>query len=166
MRTIRVGIVVDFMGWSEQTPEEERDEIIELLQATTLEGANVKLVAYANWVHGVTGTPMDLFVLDYGGVLPGADDMVRSQIRTAIKWAEDHPGKLLYLYTDFTRNWYEREYDETFGGHENIVYRFRNDHLEDEVEAKIRQWFGLEKIERKLDGTLKVPGRRNERGEQ
>jgi hypothetical protein len=147
------------MGWSGQTPEEERDEIIEMLRITTLEGAEVKLVAYSNSVHGVTDTPMDLFVLDYGGMLPGADDMVRHQIRNAIKWAEDHPGKLLYLYTDFTRRWYQWEFDENFSGLDNIVYRFAHDHLGDEVEAKIRLWFGLEKIDRKIKGELKVPGR-------
>jgi hypothetical protein len=67
---------------------------------------------------------IDLFVIDYGGMMPGCADMVSSQIRFVCQWADNHPSKLALLLTMYTAEIYFDEFDEQFGQCKNIVARY------------------------------------------
>jgi hypothetical protein len=158
---INVGIVVDWMGSGDFTAEEEIDEIMKRL-GSWLKGASLKLAAHSYSVHQSTKEHIDLLVLDYGGVLPGADDMVNSQMREAKEWAENHPSGLLFLYTDYTRQLYEAEIGSELDEINNVVFRHQEDSIFEGLVGRMRRWFGLpEEPNSEAHDHLIAPGRPN-----
>ena len=112
-------------------------------------------------VDKVTERHLDLLVIDYGGVLPGTD-MPMWQIREALRWAEEHPSSLLYLYTTHTRRIYEYELKDQFGHLENVDYRYDSDPRGEEIIQRVRLWLGIAELELPSVEKLKVPGRQKE----
>lgn len=142
-RTIKAAIVTDL---GSNDPAEEVESIVYELE-TCLE-ANVSVVVQGRGVHVLTLKTFDLLVLDYGGasVAGGTQDLVEWQIRCACEWAENHPGKVLLLWTSYTALEYGYELEAVFGHLDNVMVRFGtkpwNMHDEDEsVFTKIQRWF-------------------------
>lgn len=119
-RSIRVAIITD-LGASD--PDEERDMIADQL-GDYLE-ANVSVVASGRSMSAVTLKTFDILVLDYGGAsIHGTDNLAGWEIRAACEWAENHPGRVLLLWTTFTALEYGHELEAEFGHLDNVMVRF------------------------------------------
>ena len=57
--------------------------------------------------HDLANENCDLYLFDYGGMLPGCTDMIVSLYRSFIQQAEDHPNTVFLLYSSFSVHWYE-----------------------------------------------------------
>lgn len=96
--TQRVGVCIDNMGTLGETPDQEREEILEDLGRLGLEPV---LVFYG---HDPMAIPferqMDLLVVDYGiiSIQGGADDWTRR----LLQWADEHPGSVLLIWSSMT----------------------------------------------------------------
>jgi hypothetical protein len=55
----------------------------------------------------------DCIVVDYGGAYIAERWSAMSLMRTALKWADDHPSKLLLLWTPYSGRAFEEVIDET-----------------------------------------------------
>lgn len=134
---VRVGIITDFP--MSMTPEEERAEIVTTLSEYGLEISEV--VASFDITEVLKSNP-DLVIVDYGGMsTSGAHDTASWNINYLCRWAEDHPGKLVALWTYFTGVLYRRELKAEFGHLSNVTYPTGSS--DSTVEDKIRTWFGL-----------------------
>lgn len=118
-KPIKTLIITDYMGWSGATPEEEAEQI-----ANNFIGSYGITLDYQHhtFVPSSIDSGVKLIIMDYGGVLPGADDMVVAQIRHLCEWAELHPSKLLLIYTAFTSRFYHFDLEDRFGELPNILH--------------------------------------------
>ena len=144
MKPIKVGIVVDSMAGFDLTPEEEIEEIMEYLMI----GAKlpVQLVAGGEHMGVINRKSIDLLIIDYGGMLPGAYGVQVSQIRGACEWAENHPGKIMIIWSNFTREIYIDELEEHFGDLDNVRFRFKSrfgSDLNTEMFDELKLWYGI-----------------------
>lgn len=89
----------------------------------------------------------DTLIIDYGGAAVfGVSEPARYEVRQACKWAEEHPGKPMVIWTGHTRMLYEWELQDQFGHLPNVLSRFAPGKFmgEDPVFwAQYRQWLGL-----------------------
>lgn len=97
-RPLKIGIVVDFMGCGDASPEDERRELrekfTELLQAHPLEFYDE---------HGLNIRPCtDILLYDFGGILPGCDDLLLSNARHLVAWCRENPNSLAIVVSSFT----------------------------------------------------------------
>lgn len=94
----RVGVCVDSMGSFHETPDDERDKILKDLRD---DGLDPELVFYG---HDPLAIPfeqhIDALVVDYGIIAAqgGGDDWTRHLLR----WADEHPGSLLLIWSSMT----------------------------------------------------------------
>lgn len=133
----RVGIITDFS--MTKTPEEEREEIVMTLSWLGLEISEV--VAGFDIAEVLKSNP-DLVIVDYGGMsTSGAHDGARWNINYICRWAEDHPGKLVALWTHLTGVLYKHELEAEFGHLGNVTYP--TGFSDSTVDDKIKAWFGL-----------------------
>lgn len=133
----KVGIITDFP--MSMTPEEEREEIVRALSEYGLEISRV--VASFDITEVLESNP-DLVIVDYGGMsTSGAYDTASWNINYLRGWAEDHPGKLIALWTYYTGVLYKQEFDAEFGHLGNVTYPTGSS--DSTVEDKIKAWFGL-----------------------
>jgi hypothetical protein len=66
---------------------------------------------------------MDVLVVDYGGLHGGYGDAVHRYGTSVAKWAEEHPGRLVVLWTPFTSTLYRSTFEAEFGsGREQHLY--------------------------------------------
>jgi len=98
-RRIKTAIIIDFMGTARYTPEEEIAQHVErfneLLSPDRIE---VHTPDHPSLIEPGT----ELVIYDFGGLLPGCDDMIRSHVRSLIDWAENHPSALVLVVSYFT----------------------------------------------------------------
>lgn len=140
MDKIRVFYLIDFMGSADTSPEEEVQETIRHFLEL---GVPVELLAWSFSFHVINDFPgTDMVILDYGGVMPGCGDMVTGQIRDVWKWAQDHPGKLVVVYSSFTWAMYSDEMIREFGKLKNVCYAFAEGMDYDDL---ILQWYQVER---------------------
>ena len=99
-------------------------EIKEVLRTTTIQ----QVIEYTGKI--------DLLIVDYGGLYYGAYDTAKSHIKYACKFAEDHPGCLMLIWSQFTYDIYQAELEEAFGHLTNIATK--------ESYRTIMDWFGLD----------------------
>lgn len=101
----RVGVCIDNMGTMGQTPDEERDEILQDLARLGLEP---ELVHYS---HDPLSIPfekqIDLLVVDYGiiAIQGHGDDWTRR----LLQWADEHPGSVLLIWSSMTADGFVHE---------------------------------------------------------
>lgn len=96
-RRILTAILIDPMGWSGATAEQEFEEISETFSEAL---APHKLDIYrALSPQFKVGT--ELVIFDFGGMLPGTD-LPERNAREVIKWAEENPSGLLVIRSTFT----------------------------------------------------------------
>jgi hypothetical protein len=129
------------MGSSFQEPEEEYAEIKKIFCQEL--GLNPEEITFVPEVmpHKLQGMSTDIYVIDYGGMLPGSDDLIRSIFRDVIRLIEDRPNTLFVIWSQFSMNWYrelvKEESPELVAP--NVIFMPHVD-LEDEWE-RIRRWF-------------------------
>jgi hypothetical protein len=112
----------------------------------------------------------DFIVLDYGGTSMAYGNSGYVQVAEFVKWAKEHPSKLLLIYTSHTMYMVDDVLD--FEDAPDNVMEWVPDPLktkkkyfdhQDEIALKIRHWYGMPEPEEpdpdqyKLD--LKKPGR-------
>ncbi len=120
---ILTGILVDPMGhgFGEVSPEQEIEGHIhdysELLRPDALKPYRLQSA------HEIKpGTRLVLF--DYGGMMPGSDDLVLSECRALLQWATDNPSGLVVVISSFTyRNQIQYEMEEMGLTPHNVVCR-------------------------------------------
>jgi len=135
--TLKAFYLIDFMGSAGKEPEQE---VADTMKAFADLGLPVELSGWSYSFDDIENYPfIDIVILDYGGVLPGADDMVRGQLRAAWQWAEEHPSKLMIVYSLYTWRMYSDEMNEAFGELANVVCAFADMHYSDVV----LKWFNV-----------------------
>lgn len=135
-RSIECVVVNDWYGGAGFGSDEEAAHDAARLQGTL--GRVVHLAGAGRSLYGFRDWAIDLLVLDYGGMGPGAEATVHAQIDYALHWAEDHPNTLLLIYTEFTAMEYGPELKDTFGHVPNIVPFYAKS---DEEQEGLRSWF-------------------------
>jgi len=117
----------------EEEHQEITDELMELLGKLDIVYAGLDLLEACE-------RGPDLLLLDYGGMYTaGAPDTAAYNIRYARKWAEEHPGKLLVLWSKFTGVAYRNEAEQEFGLLNNVCYPTAWD--KQAMFDKIQGWF-------------------------
>lgn len=142
MKPVKIAIVVDSMGDFDLTPEQEIEEIVEFLAVKCFP---VKLVAGGEHMGVIDGKSIDLLIIDYGGLMVGAHGVQISQIRGACEWAENHPGKIMIIWSNFTREIYIDELEHVFGDLDNIRFRFKSRFgadLNEPMFDELKLWYG------------------------
>lgn len=112
---LSIGIIVDPIGvgvgteyWT--SPEEEVKEIKRHL--TNHFGNSYKLNFYDSGLQDLIVKQLDIFVVDYGGLLPGATELLGSVMRTIREYSEQHPSCILILWSKTTRERYDECLEE------------------------------------------------------
>lgn len=105
MKAVTTAIFNDERGTMHYTPDEERDEIVSEL-------GNEGIKAVVTWYGHEPPLPdsAELLVVDFGALWQSSilDDWTRDVIR----WAEDHPGSLVMLWSGMTADEFGRELSE------------------------------------------------------
>lgn len=115
-------------------------------------GLKVELVVQGRGMHVLGDKDIDLLVFDYGGASSlGSDDTCLDQFETACKWAEEHPGRLLLLWTTFTVMLYRRGIKDNHQS-ANVLWRFDPNNTSQEADdrhrKRIKAWFAGGDFER------------------
>lgn len=109
---ILVGIIVDYMGSGiligGRTPEDEVREIKTYFKAFFGKEFQLNFVTSKD-ISELLSKPLDVFVIDYGGVLPGCSELVYSIMREVNRYAEEHPSSLVVLWTQCTEEYFREE---------------------------------------------------------
>lgn len=142
---IPVAVAVDEVGVGHEGPEEDIANIVEYLES--LLDAPVRVVARALSSHEIprmlAGDPaIEILAIDYGGLSSsyGADyENAREMARLARGWADEHPGKVLAVWTRMGL-YGSDEIAETFRGVENLIAL--GDAPSEEAEAFFKSRFG------------------------
>jgi hypothetical protein len=158
MKKLSIAVLVDIMGSSHGTPEEEywqhRKHFTRMWPGCSVYQA---MNLSSNSSHGIKpGT--DVIAYDYGGMLPGCGDLLDSNVRELIHWAQEHPAGLVLVVSSFT--WEQQiayELKEQGLNLPNII------HMTDDED--IPSWFvqpapEKPKVAIKARTTLKRPGRK------
>ncbi|MCE5335228.1 MAG: hypothetical protein LLG06_11655 [Desulfobacteraceae bacterium] len=104
---MKVCALVDFVGTSEQTPEEEYAEIKRrLCELLDISPANMTYKTEV-FPHQLNNESLDLYVIDFGGVLPGCEDTIVSQFGELLNQIENKPSTLFVIWSRFTAWFYE-----------------------------------------------------------
>lgn len=137
----KVIMCVDFVASFAQTREEEYEDIKQ--QFTEVLFPDLELEFEQDVFPGdLPSKEFDIYVFDFGGILPGAEDMVRSHYRELIRQVRGREDKLFVLWSTFTERWYEEVCQEMFPEFiaPNVVYLMG--HLEDYTK-RCRTFFRL-----------------------
>lgn len=150
MNEVRIAIVTDsYMDGV----DEERQQIAETFESelrTALDGADVRAITVGagRGVHQVADKTCDVLILDYGAATFGCHDMGIWQVRDGCKWAEEHPGRVLLIWTSFTQQLY-REIEHKYRHLNNVIYHWSESLEHDDMQGpnpaiiKVAQWIGL-----------------------
>jgi len=108
-KKLLVGIFVDFMGAGvgedEITPVEEIKEIEDLF--TGYFPKYEFLFISSTGIHELLGKQLDIFIIDYGGILPGAPGLVEGISGAVDKYVKDHPSCIVVLWSAMSVDNYE-----------------------------------------------------------
>lgn len=135
----RVGFVQDFSNDN----EEEREVALSELELWTKRPFEVV------W-HGTEREmpkmpDVDLLLVDYGGLHHAYGDAIEVYGRAVKRWADEHPGKLVLLWTAFTAACYKAVFEDFQSGEANILMRYSGAWDFDGTpgfEDDVRMWLG------------------------
>jgi len=132
-RKLRVAIIVDFMGTSMKTADEEIEEhkkdFTKILKDFDLEFSTPRAV--------MPNLVADLVIYDFGGVMPG-NSLMEDNSREIVKWASDHPSSLVVVASSYTFGAYVKPEMEALGlGKVQNVW----DYFDGDQDEKIPAWF-------------------------
>lgn len=132
-RKLQVAIIVDFMGTSMQTADEEIEEhkknFTGILKDFDLEFSTPRAV--------MPSLSADLVIYDFGGVMPG-NSLMEDNSRAIVKWASDHPSSLVVVASSHTFGAYVKPEMEALG-----LDKVQNvwDYFDGDQDEKIPAWF-------------------------
>lgn len=135
-RRIKTAIIVDFMGSSMATPEDEvvaHKEKYGALLAPAVLDVHEPRHAWPGDYGIEEGT--ELVIYDFGGLMPGSS-LMEDNARGVIEWANDHPNGLVIVASSFTYSHFiKREMKDMCLDLFNVVL---DDYLADDP---IPEWF-------------------------
>jgi len=141
MSKIKVAIVTDASEMAD--PEMELDNIRWQLEDEW--GLDIEIAKFCHHMMDIHQDPYDLLIVDYGGLSINNNALGNMQIWGVCHWAEEHPGSIALLWTQFTQFLYEGELQTEFGHIENVWMRYSdstNSKKDDDLGGRLRQWFG------------------------
>jgi hypothetical protein len=140
MASIKVAILVDPMGhgFGEFTAEDEVENhkkvFTEVLKPAEIRFQHV-------WSPGAIDPGTDLVIYDFGGMMPGTD-LMDSNARAIVQWANDNPNSLLVVVSSFTFDIYiKREMEELGLTLFNVVH---DNGAHDSIPSWFREKFQLD----------------------
>jgi len=92
--------------------------------------------------HQLANESFEIYLFDFGGMLPGCEDMVASQYRELARQVEDHPNALFLLYSSFSVRWYKELMEEDSGELKNQPNVVFYDYDEEWV-MKVKEWLKM-----------------------
>lgn len=136
---MKIAALVDPMGTSRQSPDEEYAEILELF--AEILGIDSQKIDFRKDVYPweLSNGSYDVYVMDYGGMMPGCESTIASLFREMIRQIQEHPNTLFFIWSAFTAAyWYKLMIEEEFPEFvaQNVIMRGVDDDA-----AKISVWF-------------------------
>ncbi len=136
---IKVCMLVDFMAIP--TEDDEYTEI-ECLIKDILECE----ISFERGVypHELSNKKVDIYVIDYGGVLPGCESMIASHFRELVNQVENKQNTLFIIWTTMTLNWYMEiiKKDNPELQHPNVIFREERYFTDIDYWIKqVKKWF-------------------------
>ena len=110
---MKVCALVDPMASMSQTVEEEYQGIKDEFEDEIFPDQNIDFESKIQ-PHHLANKPVDFYIFDFGGMLPGAQGLIDSQVREFIRQAENHPNALFILYSAFTGREYKNVMEDEF----------------------------------------------------
>lgn len=124
MNAIKTAIIVDFMGSSIATADEEVINHTEYFSSMLERPLNVHTPRHALEIEAGT----ELVIFDFGGMMPGCDSLISSNARALFKWAQDNPNGLVVIVSWFTwMRYIEAEMEDLGLTLVNITHSDRDD---------------------------------------
>jgi hypothetical protein len=126
MKSLKVLMCVDFMSCDmyDNDVQKEYDAIeVEIRELFPNFEINFEREVYPNKLANAS---FDIYLFDYGGMMPGCGGLISSLFKEFGKQAEDHPNSVFLLYSSFSEQFYEDAMREDFEGNfepqHNVVY--------------------------------------------
>lgn len=137
MKKLIVFACVDFMG-------DVKEEYIEIEEGIRESFPNHEIEFHADenanlLPPNLKDQKYNVYVFDWGGLLPGADDLTRSIYKALLGQVQKYPQRLFIMWSTFTGDWYkeicESEFPEFIAP--NVIFR----QAEDLKERCRKFWF-------------------------
>lgn len=135
---MKIYALVDWMGTLDKNQTDEYDDIhIRMIEIIGHENFIYKTNVFP---HQMKNDKVDIFIMDFGGVMPGCEDTVQSHYRSLLEAIQEKPNTLFVIYSLFTERWYERTIEKYFPEFiaPNVVYFSDDDSID-----KIRSWLDI-----------------------
>jgi len=121
-----MGIYVDFMGTLGMGMKEEMDYIQTMFEEYF---PNIKFL-FKRELHPehLKQTPVDLYVFDWGGVLPGCDRLTETIYNSLVEQIGEKPNTLFVIWSHNSEYYYKEEIAQAFPKEEdkkfhNVLFR-------------------------------------------
>ena len=103
--TVKVCMMVD---WMAVPSEDEEYEEIERDLIPLCKPIHENRFSFERRVfpHQLRNKRVDLYIIDFGGVLPGCDETIVGHFRELVQQIEDKPNTLFIIWTKMTKRWY------------------------------------------------------------
>jgi len=150
MKTIHVSAMVDFMGTSQFTPEEEYENIKKEIEEALCCEVVMKVDVTPHKLERC-----DLYVFDYGGMLPGSEGLTNSLYRGLARKIEEMPSTVFWIWSSFTAAMYAQEMGFAYPELEACPYLIMGPDLND----KLPELLGVGHRPSKAKPGLKAPRR-------
>ncbi len=136
--------LVDHMGCLDMTPEDEYEQIKTWMERILETKDFVFKTDVQPW--DLKNQLVDVYIIDYGGVMPGCDGMIEGIYRELIKQIEEKPNTLFVLWSQFTCRWYEEMMEDVtpelkgFNVTKRMDWQTLSSISQENFEKKLRGW--------------------------
>jgi len=144
MKEYLVGLFLDPMGTMGMTVDEEVDYIKMMLKGWF---PNTKLEYKDGMVHPSEASTVDIYIIDFGGLLPGCPGLIEPTYRELLKSIQECPNVLFIIWTVMTALYYKDEIEYRFGEEKefgNVIFKDRGYDKTDMFLKEFKQWVGEE----------------------
>ena len=132
---MKVYALVDFMGTGQQSQEEEYEQIKKDMSSIIGPNFIYKTEIYP---HELKNDPVDFYIMDWGGLLPGAEMTTMSLYRSLLEQIENKPNTLFIIWSLFTNRWYKEAIENSDYNIEGFNVVFWD--VSEKAEKKIKNW--------------------------
>ena len=150
---IRVGLVQD------DDADNELDQCLALHELRRETGREFDLV-WSGGERDLAAIPeVDILLVDYGGLHHAYGDVVERWGRSVRRWADDHSGRPVVLWTAFTRACYQAIFEDFDPNADNMFARYRGAwdfDGERDFWSRLKEW--LPKEEPQIEGWVDAAG--------
>lgn len=125
-KTVKVCMMVDWMAVP--CEDAEYEDIEREMQLHTEIPANKFSFERRVHPHQLTNKRLDLYIIDFGGVMPGSEDTIVSHFRELVRQVEEKPNTLFIIWTRMTKGWYIEALQKENPELEAVNVIFRDEH--------------------------------------